>query len=263
MKRLLFLYLALAVPAGCATDTEPAPVPVGGVISMHSESALANGAANEMSTRADDAVLTYIFEAWTHDANPRCVLHKTATGIVSEAAIEIQLVPGDYDFLFWADSGKGHYATDNLRQVTATTAYTPAVVSERDAFACARSGVRWTGGNVMSATLVRPLAKLTVQNDAEFVSGGKAVSVLYRNIPTRYDVLTGKTSVPADVSLAFPSTTVGSAVIGEDFLFVPSDEDRSVGLEITVGEDVDAVTKKLDKLPLQPNYKIRVTAAFE
>lgn len=230
---------------------------------MHSESALTNGAANEMSTRADDVVLTYIFEAWTHDANPRCVLHKTATGIVSGAAIEIQLVPGDYDFLFWADSGKGHYATDNLRQVTATTAYTPAVISERDAFACARPGVTWTGGNSISATLVRPLAKLTVQNDAEFVAGGKAVSALYRNVPTRYDVLTGRTSVLADVSLAFPSTIVGSAVIGEDFLFVPSDEDRSVGLEITVGEDVDAVTKKLDKLPLLPNYKVRVTAAFE
>lgn len=226
---------------------------------MHSEGALANGAANEMSTRADDAVLTYVFEAWTHDADPRCVLHKTATGVVSEAAIEIRLVPGDYDFLFWADSGKGHYATDNLRRVTATTAYMPAVVSERDAFACARSGVRWTGGNVMSATLVRPLAKLTVQNDAGFVSGGKAVSVTYRGVPTRYDVLTGETSAPADMMLPFPATKAGSAAVGEDFLFVPFGADAPVGLEITVGD----VTKKLDALPLQPNYKTRITARFE
>ena len=30
------------------------------------------------------------FEAWTKDANPRCVLHKTANGTFDEAAIEVR-----------------------------------------------------------------------------------------------------------------------------------------------------------------------------
>lgn len=247
--------------AGCGEDPEPvpAPVPAGGMIALCAESALENGAAHETSTRADNAVLTYTVEVWTQGADPRCVLHETTVGTAAGASIGIRLVPGDYDFLFWADSGKGYYATDDLRQVTAATAYAPGAVGERDAFACARTGVTWSGGNSVSARLVRPLAQLTVQNAAEFAVGGRAVSIVYRGVPTRYDVLTGEASAPADATLSFPATTAGSAAVGEDFLFVPSAADAPVGLEVTVGD----VTKKLDDLPLQPNYKTRITARFE
>lgn len=106
MKKILTLFLALTVLAGCSKDESPTPAPaepVGGAISLRSEGALENEPAAKAATRRETAAeqaLTYTFEAWTRGANPRCVLHKTAAGTLTEAAIEIALVPGSYDFLF-------------------------------------------------------------------------------------------------------------------------------------------------------------------
>lgn len=163
-----------------------------------------------------------------------------------------------------ADYGTGAYTTADLRQIkiAMTSGSTPATYapgSERDAFACVLPDVQWNGGNGVSATLKRPLAKLTMRNKEAFNTGDKAVSVTYRNVPTRYDVLTEKTSGPQTVTVAFPNTTVNSATVGEDFLFVPSNAGQSVGLSITVGD----VTKGIDVLQLQRNYATSVTATFE
>ena len=265
MKKIFFLFFIPLFFAGCSKETAPLPEPspVGGILSVRSQAALSNepqSAAeipSKAATRAaGDVALTYTFEAWTRDANPRCVLHKTAGGTLTEAAIEIMLVPGSYDFLFWADYGLGHYNTSDLRQVSlAGVPYVPG--NDRDAFACTLEGVEWNGGNGVAATLMRPLAKLTMLNAAPF-SGDKAVSVQYRGIPIRYDVLTGETSAPQTMTLAFPNTTAGSVTVGEDFLFVPSGE-QNAALAMTVGD----VTKTLDVLQLEPNYKTNVTATFE
>lgn len=270
MKKIVtILFLALTVLTGCSKDEDPTPAPaapVGGVISLRSEGMLDNEPTAKAATRGETAAeqtLTYTFEAWTKDTNPRCVLHKTANGTFDKAAIEIALVPGTYDFLFWADYGTGAYTTADLRQIkiAMTSGSTPATYtpgSERDAFAFALPGVQWNGGNGVSARLKRPLAKLTMQNEEAFNTGDKAVSVTYRNVPTQYDVLTEKTSAPQTLTLAFPATTAGSDSVGEDFLFVPA-EGKSVGLSITVGD----VTKGLDVLQLQRNYTTSVTATFE
>lgn len=90
------------------------------------------------------------------------------------------------------------------------------------------------------------------------ITGDKKVSVTYRNVPTRYDVLTGTASAPVEIRFTFPTTTTGSAAVGEDFLFVPT-AGKSVSLSITVGD----VTKGLDVLQLQRNYTTIVTATFE
>ena len=118
--------------------------------------------------------------------------------------------------------------------------------------------MQWNGGNGVSARLKRPLAKLTMQNKEAFGTGGQTVSVTYTNVPTQYDVLTATASAPQTLTIAFPTTTTGAALVGEDFLFVPA-EGKSVGLSITVGE----VTKSLDVLQLQRNYTTNVTATFE
>lgn len=264
MKKILTLFLALTVLAGCSKDESPTPAPaepVGGAISLRSEGALENEPAAKAATRSEAAAeqaLTYTFEAWTRGANPRCVLHKTAAGTLTEAAIEIALVPGSYDFLFWADYGTGAYETGDLRQVAAKK-YTPAAASERDAFACVLTDVQWNGGNAVSAELKRPLAKLKMRNRKAFGTGGEAVAVTYTDVPTQYDVLTGTASAPQTLTLAFPTTTSGSDSVGEDFLFVPSSAEHTVGLSVTVG----STTRTLDVLPLRPNCTSRVTATFE
>lgn len=264
MKKILYLFLIPILWVGCNKETAPMPEPspVGGTISVRSQAALSNepqGAAEvpgKATTRAAGDVLTYTFEAWTRDAEPRCVLHKTASGTLTEAAIEIMLVPGNYDFLFWADYGLGHYNTSDLRQVSlAHIPYVPG--NNRDAFACVLENVQWNGGNGVDATLTRPLAKLTMQNKTPF-SGGKTVEVQYRGTPTSYDVLTGTASVPADIILSFPATVPGSAIIGEDFLFVPP-AGQNAALAITVS----GTTKTLDALQLNHNYKTNITATFE
>ena len=233
------------------------------MISVRSDETLDDGqdgmqAATAMSvTKAgDDATLSYTLEAWTRDASPRCVLHKTVQGTFSGAEFDIALVPGEYDLLFWADHGTGHYTTSNLRQVSiAELPYVPG--DDRDAFACARQSVKWDGGTLGSITLTRPLAKLDMRNNEGF-NTAKQVSVTYGGLLTRYDVLTGKASFPREsVTVAFPETTAGSDAIGEDFLFVPS-EGHNISLSMTVGVE----TKTLDILPLEPNHKTNVTATF-
>lgn len=265
MKKILYLFFISLFFAGCSKETAPLPEPspVGGILSVRSQAALSNepqSAAeipSKAATRAaGDVALTYTFEAWTRDANPRCVLHKTASGTLTEAAIEIMLVPGSYDFLFWADYGLGHYNTSDLRQVSlAGVPYVPG--NDRDAFAGKLENIYWNGGNGVGATLTRPLAKLTMQNTTPFTDA-KAVSVEYRGIPTRYDVLTGETAAPQTMTLAFPNTMAGSVTVGEDFLFVPSD-----GQNVALAMTVSGVTKTLDVLQLEPNYKTNVTATFE
>ncbi|MBP3482434.1 MAG: hypothetical protein J6K28_03475 [Alistipes sp.] len=268
MKKVFALLFSLTFLAGCHKDTDcpPAEMPVGGVISLHSDSGSEGGTALKAVTGSDEVAddrLTYVFEAWTRDANPRCVLHKTVTGTYTEAVIEIILVPGAYDFLFWADHGDEYYVTDNLRQVkiamtpgSSPATYVPS--GRRDAFACVQTDVVWNGGNGMSAILVRPLAKLIIRNKTEFVSAGKEVSVTYKNVPIQYDVLAGAASVPTDLTLAFPTTEAGSFSVAEDFLFVPS-EGIHVGLTISV----DDVSKEAGVLPLKPNYTTTVTGSFE
>lgn len=265
MKKIFFLFFILPFLTGCNKEVEtlPEPSPVGGILSVRSQAALPDGPQGaaeipgKAATRAaGDIALTYTFEAWTRDAEPRCVLHKTADGTLTEAAIGIMLVPGSYDFLFWADYGKGHYTTDNLRQVSlAGVQYVPG--NDRDAFAGKLEDVQWNGGNGVSATLKRPLAMLTMRNRTPFTEA-KAVSVQYRGIPARYDVLTGGTAAPQTITPAFPDTEAGSDAVGEDFLFVPSDG-RGAALVMTV----DGVTRTLDPLELGPNCKTSVTATFE
>lgn len=259
--KIFTLFLVILLLASCSKGTELTPglTPVSGVISLRSENLLENEPALKAADPAGDAALTFIFEAWTCDEHPRCVLHETGTGtLAGSAAIEVVLVPGTYDFLFWADYGTGAYDSSNLRQVGMEAASTSAAASGRDAFACAKTGVKWSGGNAMSVTLVRPVAKLAIRNTSPFTAGGKQVAVTYRNVPLQYDVLTGAASAPAERSFTFPATTAGSSMVGEDFLFVPAGG-TPVALSVTVG----GVTKELDALPLQPNCVTNVTATFE
>ena len=242
---------------GCQTDSEtlPEPQPVKGVISMRSQSAVENEITPQSKGNADE-MLVYTLEVWTRDAEPRCVLHKTVDGSMDGGVqFEIALIPDIYDFLFWADYGNGHYQTTNLRQVTVITdSYCPD--PRNDAFAGVLEQIEWNGNTSCDAILKRPLARINIHNTDAF-GQANAVSMVYKELYTVYNVLTGEVSAPQQsLAVSLPETTVGSTLIGEDFLFVPTE--GVISFSVSVGD----VTKTIDDVPLRSNYNTNITSTF-
>lgn len=259
MKKILTLFLILTVWMGCDTAEEAELLPVGGVIQLRPQEGMENEPAGKASvrTKAGMEQLRYLFEAWTRDEQPRLVARKEVTGSITEVApLEISLVPGIYDFLFWADYGAGYYSVGNLREVKVEeSSYTSGKL--RDAFAAAETAVHWETGTSLSVTLKRPLAKLEVCNKDKDFSAEKPVLFAYTNVPTQYDVLTGQTSVLKKLTVNLGYTSASLKLAGEDFIFVPAVE--PLGVDMTVG----TITKSIADLELKVNYKTIVTAAFE
>lgn len=257
------MALVGAFLAGCQTDSSevlPEQKPVQGVIALRSQSALGNDdspqSVFETASRSNgDETLIYTLEVWSREAQPRCMLHKTMSGnMTGGVQFEIALIPGAYDLLFWADYGNGHYLTTNLRQVTiATDSYRPGALN--DAFACALKQVEWDG-SPYNAVLKRPLARMNLHNTQAF-DQSNAVSMVYEKFYTVYDVLTGEVSAPEQaLAVSFPETTVGSTLVGEDFLFVPAEGVMSVSVS------VGGITKTIEDIPLKSNYNTNITSLF-
>ncbi|WP_071135158.1 DUF6562 domain-containing protein [Millionella massiliensis] len=257
MKKQIYILLtaisALFALSGCSreSDKEFGEEPVRGEIAVATQQGLNNVPAAAHSKVGE--TLRYVLEVWTLGAEPRCVLHQTTTGDVNGAVFDVALIPGTYDFLYWADDGSGYYTTDDLRKVKVSrNGDRPGC----DAFACATPAVEWNGGAMGGVTLKRPVAKLTIQNSATF-SGVNSVSVTYKGLLTQYDVLTGTASEPANVVVSFPDTESSSSLVGEDYMFAPS-----TGQQIDVAVTVGSTVKQVPALQLKPNYMTTLTATF-
>ena len=263
MKTFQYIFSALFLCSGiftaCQNEKEelPSQLPVKGAISVTSLKQLDNETPETyVSSKANgDETLTYTVEVWTQENSPRCMLHQTATGTITSGVVfDIALIPGKYDFLFWADYGTGDYLTANLREVTIAPFFPN---NNRDAFAAVMKDITWGERTDFNAVLKRPLAKLKIANSSSF-SSSQNVSLTFSYLYTQYDVMTGSVSVPQEnISWTFPNTTVGDNAVAEDFLFaLPSDEDISVS--VNVGNN----SKTLDNIPLKPNYNTNVTSTF-
>lgn len=260
-----FVTLAGVSFAGCQadTDTHPEPQPVKGVIAVQAQSEMDNESnptsePGKNTKSNDNETLTYVLEVWTREAEARRVLHKAVNGgLTSGAEFDITLIPGIYDFLFWADYGNGHYVSTDLREVTvATGAYRPDI--RNDAFACVLKEVDWNENSSYNATLKRCVALMNIHNTAAF-DKKNAVTMVYNGLYRVYDVLTQEVSDPLyDLKVSFPETTVGSTLIGEDFFFV-SAEGEVMSFSVSVGD----VTKSLDDVPLKSNYSTNITCSLQ
>ena len=250
MKKQIYILLtavsALFALSGCSreNDKEFGEEPVRGEIAVATQQGLNNVPAAAHSKAG--GTLHYVLEVWTRGAEPLCVLHQTTTGDVDGAVFDVALIPGTYDFLYWADDGSGYYTTDDLRKVKVSrNGDRPGC----DAFACATPAVEWNGGAMGGVTLKRPVAKLTIQNSSAFST--------YKGLLTQYDVLTGTASEPADVVVSFPDTENGSSMVGEDYLFAPA-----TGQQIDVAVTVGSTVRQVQALQLKPNYMTTLTATF-
>lgn len=260
MKKIsILLMIGLTVLSGCQEELQELQLPVNGVIQIQPETCLENASAS--GTRAEteaNTSLTYTFEAWTCDATPRLAAREVKEGTASQVQMNIRLIPGKYNFLFWANQDASCYDSNNLRTVKINQKdYTPG--SSRDAFAGVQPNVDWNQNTSLTIRLKRPLAKLKVLNKTAFPTTGEQVTFTYQNLPTQYDVLTGKTSQPVTLTKPISKTVAGSTLAGEDFLFVPAEHSNAaVGLTVMVGN----VSKSLNELKLKTNYKTKVTASL-
>lgn len=260
--QLVWTLPVLALLSGCQKEPgiSSEQEPVKGIISIRSQAASENESGPQQAyigeTKGDGETLTYTLEVWTREETPRCMLHKSENGsLTGGVRFEIALIPGSYDFLFWSDYGKGHYQTSNLRQVTVNTdSYDTG--AGNDAFSCVLKDMAWDGNAVCNATLKRPVARINIRNTQNFDSAG-SVSIIYEEIYTVYDVLTGEVSAPyQDLAVSCPDTEAGSAQVAEDFLFVPEKETVSFSVS------ANGTTKTVENVPLKSNYNTNITCSL-
>lgn len=274
MKNIHMAIIVLALLlsfTGCTKETKtPAADPVTGSIALSAQYAAENETAAFQTKAAGD--LTYTLEVWTEDYSGRIVRKVLSESELSaDGNIEISLVPGIYNFLFWADYNNGHYATDEavsglaggLRSVEYVYSDNSDMGSLDgwDAFALCKERVDWgTDGTSPSleAVLTRPLAKLSIKAAGNFTADDADASIQCSNIPVRYDVATA--SATASATVVFPaSIKAGSPEIGGLFLFAPREASVEVSL---LGLGNGNETRNLGGISVAPNYVTNVTVTM-
>lgn len=275
MKNIYMTIIALATLlsfAGCTKETKtPAADAVKGSIALSAQYAAENETAAFQTRAAGD--LTYTLEVWTEDYSGRIVRKVLSESELSaDGNIEISLVPGIYNFLFWADYNNGHYATDeavsglagglrSVEYVYYSDNSDMGSLDGWDAFALCKERVDWgTDGTSPSleAVLTRPLAKLSIKAAGNFTADDADASIQCSNIPVRYDVATA--SAAASASVVFPaSIKAGSPEIGGLFLFAPREASVEVSL---LGLGNGNETRNLGGISVAPNYVTNVTVTM-
>ena len=265
MKHInIYFYLivfCLLFSTGCNIDREDSSSDlVKGVISVSACSSLENQESENMisdnMTKSGNDIV-YTIEAWTRGADSFCAMHKVMAGEIDGVAdIEIFLVPGQYDFLFWADYGENYYNSSNLKAVSLSQ-MPYETGNNRDAFAGVIENVVWDGNASLNVILTRPLSKLSICNTNVF-NDSAPVSVEYHGLYTRYNVLTGEVSaLNENLEVLPPDIIIGSDIVMEDYVFVPE-----YGQDISMKVSVGSVAKEIENIPLKPNYKTNVRATF-
>lgn len=267
MKKSLFILWSVILLSACVknetaeTAVEPVEVNIG--VGMQRE------IDGELGTRAGvDAVdwgqydVRYILEARTSEGERalRTVINGENMG--SPVSFNIRLIPGEYEFLCWADIvSRGSnadvcYDTDDLRAVKIKDSYTGASVY-REAFAW-RGSASFSSAFSLQATLVRPFAKLMLENKTE--NNNTASVTLTFSAGTfmdTYDVMTGVASASGNaIQPSYPSTVAGNNVLAWDFLFVP--ESEITAFQVSVG----SAQKQVNNIQLKKNTVTRVIGEF-
>ena len=274
MKNIHMAIIVLALLlsfTGCTKEAKtPAADAVKGSIALSAQYAAENETAAFQTKAAGD--LTYTLEVWTEDYSGRIVRKVLSESELSaDGNIEISLVPGIYNFLFWADYNNGHYATDEavsglaggLRSVEYVYSDNSDMGSLDgwDAFALCKERVDWGIDGTspsLEAVLTRPLAKLSIKAAGNFTADDADASIQCSNIPVRYDVATA--SAAASATVKFPaSIKAGSPEIGGLFLFAPREASVEVSL-LNVGEPDE--NRNLGGISVAPNYVTNVTVTM-
>lgn len=231
---------------------------------MEGELGARSSAEKEVDWTSHD--VRYILEVWIGGKERVSRSVMTAGDMDSPVNFNIRLIPGEYDFLCWADivstspEAGGCYDAEDLRAVKIKGNYVGADVN-RDAFAWRERG-SFSSDFSLSATLVRPFAKLVLANNKTSNSGGEtAVALTFGKgvFMDTYNVMTGEANSSGESSPqpTYPSTKSSDNFLAWDYFFVPESGRMSFKVSESGGAE-----KQVSDIPLKRNTITRVIGNF-
>ena len=222
--------------------------------------------------------LRYIMEIY--DASNALVANQTVkivTATPTTVNFDTRLVPGVYQFVFWADIvdksnplNDLHYNTSDLTNITFKNAYF-GNDDTKDAYTTVKI-IDVRAGMTQHITLTRPFGKIRVlATDTPDNSNKWSKLRYYGNLPAGFNALTGE---PLTSVLTDPEYAVAAPVYGEtgpeqtmawDYIFTPAAGASSYTFDVTVYSDAgisSIKTKLLTNVPIQRNKLTTITGNF-
>lgn len=255
MKKNLFFGLMALVGlfTSCSQDnTDASPTADSNQVSMSigMPSDLVKTRASAPATFPAEHKLRCILEVWTKDGSTRRVRQEQlVTAGAANVTFNFELADqGDYKAVLWADyiaSGasatNGHYPdkyyktddADGLKKVSIiTTAYTY-TDEVREAFAAVKPFTKdATAKNDLTATLVRPLTKVTIaEKNAEMSGKCTSLTATY-TVPSEFNAFSEEVSTTATyeakydaapVGIVIPINRVDCKILFSDYVFTAAD----------------------------------------
>lgn len=285
-KNLFFGLMALAgLFTSCSQDDAYAPP----AADSNQVSMSIGMPADFVKTRA--AVPTFpsghtlrcILEVWTQDGSTRKVRQEQlVTANVANFTFNFELADqGDYKAVLWADyiaSGAsatdGHYPdkyykTDDatgLKKVSIITSAYTYTDQVREAFAAVKTFTKEaTAVNNLTATLVRPLTKVTIAEKKTAMVDKCRILVAKYTVPSEFNAFSEEVSTTATYQARYEAAPVGHVipinrvdckVLFSDYVFTAADATMG-GIELMFSGTVMLYNRSIPAgIPLKRNYKI-------
>ena len=285
-KNLFFGLMALAgLFTSCSQDDAYAPP----AADSNQVSMSIGMPADFVKTRA--AVPTFpsghtlrcILEVWTQDGSTRKVRQEQlVTANVANFTFNFELADqGDYKAVLWADyiaSGAsatdGHYPdkyykTDDatgLKKVSIITSAYTYTDQVREAFAAVKTFTKEaTAVTNLTATLVRPLTKVTIAEKKTAMVDKCRILVAKYTVPSEFNAFSEEVSTTATYQARYEAAPVGHVipinrvdckVLFSDYVFTAADATMG-GIELMFSGTVMLYNRSIPAgIPLKRNYKI-------
>lgn len=200
----------------------------------------------------------------------------TAPVIDREASVSVELVNNqDYTLIFWAEvEGKGHYDTEDLREVKANTTKLEANDESRAAFYGVKVIENVKGSQKLSVTLTRPFAQLNIGTTGGSIDLNIGDVVLEKSyvkiegVAESFNTLDGKSGseeatfeyAMADVIKDEDLTAAGAEYkyIAMNYLFVPNGEIADAKVTYELETSVGDLNNKIINVPFKTNYRTNI-----
>lgn len=285
-KNLFFGLMALAgLFTSCSQDDAYAPP----AADSNQVSMSIGMPADFVKTRASvptfppNHTLRCILEVWTKDGSTRKVRQEQlVTAGAANITFNFELADqGEYKAVLWADyiaSGAsatdGHYPdkyykTDDatgLKKVSIITSAYTYTDQVREAFAAVKPFTKGaTAVNNLTATLVRPLTKVTIaEKKTEMVDKCRTLVATY-TVPSEFNAFSEEVSTTATYQARYEAAPVGDVmpinrvnckVLFSDYVFTAADATMG-GIELMFSGTVMLYNRSIPAgIPLKRNYKI-------